>query len=170
VPFSHKHHVADDGIDCRFCHAGAETGARAGLPPTHTCMTCHSQLWNGADVLAPVRASLAKDRPIHWRRVARLPDYAQFNHSVHVTRGIACVECHGRIDRMPLTARAKPFEMRFCLECHRDPAAHIGPPDQVTRMAPRGWDVAEQRRYGEAAVRVHHIDPVRLANCETCHR
>ncbi len=170
VPFSHKHHVADEGIDCRFCHAGAERGARAGLPPTHTCMTCHSQLWTGAAVLAPVRQSLATGRPIGWRRVAELPDYVHFDHSIHVARGVACLECHGAIDRMPLTWRAKPFEMRFCLECHRDPAPHLGPPEQVTRTTSLGWSAQARRRYGEGVMRAHRIDPARLQDCGICHR
>src|SRR2546423_14635770 len=105
VPFSHKHHVSDDGIDCRYCHTGVETSAFAGLPPTETCMTCHSQIWRDAPVLAPVRASWTTGRPLHWQRVYDLPDYAYFDHSIHVQKGVACVSCHGRVDRMPLIAK-----------------------------------------------------------------
>lgn len=170
VPFSHKHHVVDDGIDCRYCHTLVEKGPRAGLPPTHTCMTCHSQLWTDAAVLTPVRRSFATGRPIRWQRVAQLPDYVQFDHSIHIDRGVACVECHGRIDQMPLTLRAKPFEMQFCLDCHRDPAPHLRPRELVTRMEPLGWSAKEQRAYGEQAMRRHHIDPKLLDNCGLCHR
>lgn len=133
-------------------------------------MTCHSQLWTGADALEPVRKSLASGKPLVWHRVAQLPDYVYFNHSIHVARGVACIECHGRVDKMPLMQRAKPFEMRFCLECHRDPAPHLGPPDQVTRMQPLGWSEAEKRAYGERVMRAHRIDPGKLDNCEICHR
>ncbi|BBC72769.1 cytochrome c [Altererythrobacter sp. B11] len=170
VPFSHKHHVADDGIDCRYCHTGVETSPNAGLPPTHTCMTCHSQLWTDAGVLAPVRHSYASGEPIRWQRVAQLPDYVYFDHSIHVNRGVACVECHGRIDRMPLTSRAEPFQMQFCLECHRDPAGRLRPPDQVTRMEPLGWTEAEARRFGEGVIAAHHINTKTLDNCGICHR
>jgi hypothetical protein len=170
VPFSHKHHVSDDGIDCRYCHTGVEQSANAGLPPTHTCMTCHSQLWTGAGVLAPVRQSLAKGIPIRWHRVAQLPDYVYFDHSIHIDRGVACVECHGRIDQMPLTWRAKPFQMKFCLDCHRDPAPHLRPRGLVTRMEPLGWSEEKKRAFGEKVMRAHAIDPDTLDNCGICHR
>lgn len=170
VPFSHKHHVAGLGIDCRFCHTTVETSAHAGFPSTHVCMTCHSQIWTGSPILAPVRQSLANGAPLTWNRVAKLPDFVFFNHSIHVNRGVACVECHGRIDQMPLLARAHPFEMRFCLACHRDPARRLGPTDQVTRMAPLAWDEAAHRRFALAAARRFHLDPTRLDKCDICHR
>ena len=170
VPFSHKHHVADDGIDCRYCHTGVETSADAGLPPTHTCMTCHSQLWNDAAMLAPVRKSLESGQPIRWNRVAQVPDYVYFDHSIHVARGVGCVECHGRVDEMPLTMRAKAFQMQFCLDCHRDPATRLRPPELETRMAPLRWSEAQKRRFGEGVMHKHHIDPKLLDNCEVCHR
>ncbi|MBE7204467.1 MAG: cytochrome c3 family protein, partial [Parafilimonas terrae] len=110
VPFSHAHHVGGLGIDCRYCHLTVETSAHAGLPPTHVCMTCHSQEWTRAPVLEPVRRSWATGQPLRWQRVAKLPDYVYFNHSIHVARGVPCTTCHGRVDRMPLMARAKPFE------------------------------------------------------------
>jgi hypothetical protein len=170
VPFSHKHHVADDGIDCRYCHTGVETSADAGLPPTHTCMTCHSQLWTEAGVLAPVRKSMETGTPIRWNRVAQLPDFVYFDHSIHVARGVGCVECHGRVDEMPLTMRAKPFQMQFCLDCHRDPATRLRPPELETQMAPLGWSEARKRTFGEAVMKKHHIDPKVLDNCGVCHR
>ena len=170
VPFSHKHHVGDDGIDCRYCHTGVETSANAGLPPTYTCMTCHSQLWTGAAVLKPVRDSLANGTPIRWNRVAQVPDYVYFNHSIHISRGVGCVECHGRVDTMPLMARAHPFEMQFCIDCHRDPAPHLRPAALVTRMEPLDWSEARKRAYGERVMVAHRIDPAKLQNCEICHR
>lgn len=170
VPFSHKHHVGELGIDCRYCHAGAETGADAGLPPTQVCMTCHSQIWTGAPMLAPVRRSLAENRPLRWHRVAQLPDYVYFDHSIHVKRGVACVECHGRVDTMALTYRAKALQMQFCLDCHRDPAPRLRPPEQVTRMDWSDWHDQAAARYGKAALDRFHIVPARLDNCGLCHR
>jgi hypothetical protein len=158
VPFSHKHHVADDGLDCRFCHTSVEQGPRAGLPSTQVCMTCHSQIWTGAEVLAPVRQSFASGRPIHWMRVAQVPDFVFFNHSIHVKRGVACSECHGRIDTMPLTWRAKPFQMQWCLDCHRDPAPHLRPQEEITSMT---WEPS-------ALVTVAAAHP--RTECTTCHR
>ena len=169
VPFSHKHHFSDDGIDCRYCHSTVETGANAGFPSTHVCMTCHSQIWTNADVLAPVRQSLAENRPIDWRRVARVPDYVYFRHDIHIAKGIACVECHGRIDRMPLTYRAKAFEMKFCLDCHRDPEPHLRPRDQVTNF---DWKPPpDHAALGRKLMSLYHIkSPAELTSCGTCHR
>ncbi len=170
VPFSHKHHVSDDGIDCRYCHTGVETGADAGLPPTHTCMTCHSQIWTDAPALAPVRESYATGKPLKWFRVAQVPDYVYFDHHVHVQNGVACVECHGRVDKMPLTWRAKSFHMQFCLDCHKNPAKALRPPSMVTRMDWSGVDKKWLAEYGKEAAAHKHLDPNRLTNCETCHR
>jgi len=170
VPFSHTHHVAGLGLDCRFCHATVETSAHAGFPSTHVCMTCHSQIWTGAEMLAPVRQSLASGEPLQWNRVAKLPDYVYFNHSIHIARGVACVECHGRVDTMPLLARAHPFEMRFCLDCHRNPAERLGSKNEVTRMSPLGWNEATHRRFALAAAQRYHLDPNRLDKCDICHR
>ncbi len=172
VPFSHQHHVGGLGLDCRYCHSGVETGVKAGLPATHICMTCHSQLWTTADVLAPVRESLAADKPIAWHRVARLPDYVYFNHSIHLKRGVPCVTCHGRVDRMPLMARAKPFQMQWCLDCHRNPAPHLRPPEQVTRMDWSVWDSDPQKHklYGQLMVKAYGITPSKLDDCNICHR
>ena len=171
VPFSHKHHVGDLGIDCRYCHTTVETEANAGFPPTHTCMTCHSQIWTQAPVLAPVRDSLATGEPIAWSRVSALPDYVYFDHSIHISRGVPCVTCHGRIDRQPLTAQVHPFQMRFCLDCHRNPGPRLRPPDQVTRMDWSGWEADPANRgYGALAMRHFGIDPKALVNCGRCHR
>ncbi len=172
VPFSHAHHVGGLGIDCRYCHTTVEVSAQASLPPTHVCMTCHSQLWTGAPMLAPIRQSLADDKPIAWRRVARLPDYVYFNHSIHISRGVPCAACHGRVDRMPLMTRAEPFHMSFCLDCHRDPGPHLRPVDQVTRMDWTDWDNHPERHeaFGRQAMQHFHIEPAKLVNCSICHR
>jgi len=169
VPFSHKHHAGELGIDCRFCHAGVERGAQAGLPATYVCMTCHSQLWTGAPMLAPVRESLASGQPLVWRRVSALPQYVYFNHQIHIARGVPCVECHGRMDEMPLAYRAQALQMRFCLSCHRDPAPHLRPPAEVTRMDWSGWEAAHPF-YGAAALKAYHIQPAKLTDCSLCHR
>ena len=170
VPFSHAHHVGGLGIDCRYCHLTVETSAQAGLPPTHVCMTCHSQEWTRAPVLAPVRASWATGRPLQWNRVAKLPDYVYFNHAIHVARGVGCVTCHGRVDEMPLMARARPFEMRFCTNCHRNPLPQLRPASRVTDPGPVGWTVDEQRRFAQAQARRFHLDGQRLVQCDICHR
>lgn len=169
VPFSHEHHVAGLGLDCRYCHTNVEDSAHAGFPPTHTCMTCHSQLYTDAAELAPVRESMANNLPIRWNRVSALPDYVYFNHSIHIDRGIACVECHGRVDRMPITFRAKPFQMEFCLGCHRDPAPHLRPPNMTTVMDWGDWQ-EKHPEYGAKAMAAHNIEPEKLVSCTTCHR
>ena len=171
VPFSHKHHAGELGIDCRYCHADVERGRYAGLPASHVCMTCHSQLWTGAPMLAPVRESFSEDKPIAWKRVSALPGYVYFDHHIHIARGVPCVECHGRVDRMPLTYRAEPFRMSWCLDCHRDPAPHLRPPDQVTRMDWSGWGRSDaDKAYGAAAMKAFDIHPATLVACDVCHR
>jgi hypothetical protein len=168
VPFSHRHHAGELGIDCRHCHTSVADSPRAGLPPTHTCMTCHSQIWTAAPMLAPVRASLAANRSLDWQRVALLPDYVYFRHDVHIAKGVGCVECHGAVDRMALTYRAKPLTMRFCLDCHRDPAAHLRPRDQVTNMAWRPPN--DGGAQGRALLSEYGIRAGQLAHCTVCHR
>jgi hypothetical protein len=169
VPFSHKHHAGELGLDCRYCHQQVETQATAGIPPTHTCMTCHSQIWTQADMLAPVRDSLDKNTPIHWIRVNRLPDYVYFNHSIHIDKGIGCSSCHGAVDQMQLTARANAFEMGFCLNCHRNPQKFVRPPQEVWNME---WSPpSDQATIGAALVRQNHIrGPAELSDCSICHR
>src|SRR3989440_9740166 len=134
VPFSHQHHVGGLGIDCRYCHESVEESAFAGLPPTQTCMSCHSQVWTDAPVLAPVRQSLASGQPLRWNRVNQLPDFVFFNHGIHVQKGIGCSTCHGRVDQMPLTWKAESLYMRWCLDCHEAPEKHLRPRDQIFNM------------------------------------
>jgi len=172
VPFSHQHHVAGLGLDCRYCHTSVEISEHAGLPPTHICMSCHSQIWTGADVLAPVRESLALGKPLVWQRVSRLPDYVYFNHSVHVTKGVPCLTCHGRVDQMPLTKAAHPFHMAWCLDCHRHPEKSLRPPQQVTRMEWSGWTASATDRTSLAKnlADLAKTAPGELTQCNTCHR
>jgi len=134
IPFSHKHHVGDDGLDCRYCHTTVEKAAFAGLPSTGICLSCHSQLYREQPLLQALHESAATGRPIPWRRVHRLPDFVYFDHSVHLAKGVACVECHGRVDQMPLTWRVSPLQMQWCLGCHSNPAPHLRPPSQVFSM------------------------------------
>ena len=121
IQFSHKHHVGDDGIDCRYCHTAVESSATAGVPPTKTCMNCHSVLFNNVGYLEPVRESFRTGKSIEWTRVHDLPDFAHFNHSIHVAKGVGCTTCHGQVDRMPLMWREKSLQMEWCLDCHRQP-------------------------------------------------
>jgi len=167
VPFSHRHHVSGLGLDCRFCHTAVAEGPRAGLPPTYTCMTCHSQIWTGAPMLAPVRQSLAESRSLAWHRVARLPEYVYFRHDVHIAKGVGCVTCHGRVDRMPLTYQAKPLTMEFCLDCHRNPAPHLRPHDRITDMS---WQPQDADRLGAELVRQNGIRLGEITYCYVCHR
>jgi hypothetical protein len=146
VPFSHQHHVQGVGVDCRYCHTSVEFSATAGVPPTKTCMTCHSQVWKDAAILQPVRDSFREDKSVEWLRIHDLPDYVYFNHSVHVKKGVGCEECHGRVDKMPIMMRANTLNMEWCLECHRDPTPHLRPRDSITEM---GWKArweADQRK------------------------
>lgn len=169
VPFSHDHHVAALGIDCRYCHTSVETSPVAGIPSTATCMNCHSQIWADSPMLEPVRSSLREGRPIPWTRVHDLPDYVYFDHSIHVAKGVACVTCHGRVDRMPLLWQEAPLQMEWCLACHRDPAQFIRPREEVFSM---GWTAPEDHRVlGARLVAEYGIDgPERLTSCSTCHR
>src|SRR5438270_3391971 len=166
VPFSHKHHVGDDGIDCRYCHTSVETSSFAGIPPTDTCMTCHSQIWANAEILEPVRASFQSGKSLRWTRVHDLPDFVYFNHSIHVSKGIGCSTCHGRVDQMPLTFKVNTLYMQWCVECHRDPAKYVRPRDQVFNMAYQA--PANQMELGRRLVAEYKVQS--LTDCVTCHR
>jgi len=168
VPFSHEHHVGRLGLDCRYCHTGVEQAAFAGLPPTRTCMTCHSQIWTTAAMLEPVRESLAQNQPIRWVRVNRVPDYVYFDHSIHVAKGVGCTTCHGPIGRMPLTYRGEPLTMGWCLTCHRHPESFVRPRDEIFNP---DWQVpADQQRIGADLVRQYMIKTSGLTDCSRCHR
>jgi hypothetical protein len=136
VEFDHRHHVTDDGIDCRYCHLQVEKGAMAGIPPTEVCMNCHAQIWSRSERLEPVRRSWETGEPIPWRRVHRLADFVYFDHSVHVNGGVGCPSCHGRVDRMARVYAVAPLTMGWCLDCHRDPGPHLQPPRDDVPPAP----------------------------------
>ncbi len=166
VPFSHKHHVQGLGLDCRFCHSSAEETAFAGIPPTKTCMGCHSLVWKDAPMLAPVRASFQSDRPIEWIRVHDLPDFAYFDHSIHLKKGIGCTTCHGQVDEMPLTWRTESLNMDWCLACHRDPAAFVRPRERVFDVDWEPGSLSTEERARLAGE--YHLES--LTNCSVCHR
>ena len=168
VPFSHEHHAGGLGIDCRYCHSTVEKAAFAGMPATETCMTCHSQLWTDAPMLAPVRQSLASGKPIQWQRVHDLPDFVYFNHSIHVNKGIGCSSCHGRVDQMPLTWQANTLYMKWCLDCHKEPQKFIRPRSEVFNMAWAG--VSDQKERGRNLVGNYHLRSGQLTDCSICHR
>lgn len=166
VPFSHEHHVGGLGIDCRYCHVSVERNSFAGMPSTHTCMTCHSQLWTEAELLAPVRQSLERNEPIRWNRVHSLPDYVYFNHSIHITKGVGCVSCHGRLDEMPLVAKAETLYMRWCLDCHIHPEPALRTREQVFNLASQAPTEAE----GIARAKASGVKTAHLTDCSACHR
>lgn len=169
VQFSHQHHVGGIGIDCRYCHATVEIAASAGIPPTKTCINCHSQIWSDSPYLEPVRASFREDRPLRWVRVHDLPDFVYFNHSIHVAKGVGCETCHGRVDRMPLMLQTASLQMEWCLDCHRRPERYVRPRSEVFTM---GYVPAEsQAVLGPRLVQEHGIDVTgRLTDCSICHR
>jgi hypothetical protein len=167
VPFSHKHHVNDVGLDCRFCHAGVETQAFAGVPPISTCMTCHSQLFTDAAMLQPVMNAWRSGDSLRWNRVNQLPDFVYFNHSIHIDKGVPCEACHGRVDQMPLTRRVAPLSMQWCLDCHRAPQNYLRPREHVVDM---GWRAPNQQQLGLELIREYRIDTARLTDCSVCHR
>ena len=168
VPFSHDHHSGGLGISCQYCHTSVETSSNAGMPATHTCMTCHSQIWATSPMLEPVRESYRTGDPLEWNRVYDLPDFVYFNHSIHVNKGIGCTSCHGQVDQMPLMQKAQPLFMEWCLSCHREPEKFIRPRDQVFNM---DWTPpANQISQGEQLIKDYHVDKAKLTNCSICHR
>jgi hypothetical protein len=181
VPFSHKHHVAGLGIDCRYCHTTVERTAFAGMPATETCMSCHSMIWTNAPMLEPVRQSWATGKSLEWNRVHDLPGFVYFNHSIHVNKGIGCTECHGQVDQMPLMHQENTLYMEWCLDCHRNPEKKVRPRDKVFDMnykhpnclvdAGHGEHkkpCESQEEMGKRLVAEYKIQ--KLTDCYTCHR
>jgi formamidopyrimidine-DNA glycosylase len=166
VPFSHQHHVGGLGIDCRYCHTSVEKSSFAGIPPTKTCMNCHSQIWTGAPLLEPVRESFRTGKSLVWTRVNDLPDFVYFDHSIHVSKGVGCTTCHGPIAEMPLTWRAGTLYMQWCLECHREPEKYVRPKSEV--FNPYYEPPKNQIELGRRLVKEYKIQS--LQNCSTCHR
>jgi Cytochrome c7 and related cytochrome c len=182
VPFSHQHHVTGLGIDCRYCHTSVETSSFAGIPPTKTCMNCHSQIWTNAALLEPVRASFRSGESLQWTRVNELPDFVFFNHSIHVTKGVGCNTCHGPVDTMPLMYQQESLQMEWCLGCHRHPQENLRPRDQVFNMRYQpptsanpvvvdGASYTDQDDLGKALIKKYNVRSVKdITTCSTCHR
>jgi len=193
VPFSHQHHVTGLGIDCRYCHTSVETSSFAGIPPTKTCMNCHSQIWTNAQLLEPVRASYRSGESLQWTRVNQLPDFVYFNHSIHINKGVGCNTCHGPVDQMPLMYQQESLQMEWCLGCHRDPGKNLRPREQVFNMryqppstghpvAVDGKNFLDQDSLGAYLAMIYKVrtgtlmtsDGQRsvsdITSCSTCHR
>src|ERR1700751_4482249 len=183
VPFRHHHHNAGDGIDCRYCHTSVDRSSFAGIPPTKTCMNCHSQIWTNAPMLEPVRASYRSGQSLQWTRVNQLPDFVFFNHSIHINKGVGCNTCHGPIDQMPLMYQYASLQMEWCLDCHRAPEKYLRPRSEVFNMryqqptadAPvqdeQGQNHTDQISLGKALVEQHKLRSVKdITSCDTCHR
>ncbi len=166
VQFSHKHHVSDDGIDCRYCHTSVEQSSFAGIPSTKICMSCHTQIWAESPILEPVRESFRTGKSLEWTRVNNLPGFVYFDHSIHVHKGVGCTTCHGRVDQMPLMWREHTLYMEWCLECHRNPERFVRPRDQVFNM---DWQPpSDQIALGQKLVQDYKIES--LTSCSVCHR
>ena len=166
VPFSHKHHVGELGLDCRYCHSSVEVSSSAGMPATETCMTCHSQIWTNSSMLEPVRASYSSSKPISWTRVNAVPDFVYFNHSIHVAKGVGCTTCHGPIAEMNITWRGQTLYMRWCLECHNAPEKYLRPRSEVFNAFYQ--PPSDQLALGRRLVKEYKVQ--NLTNCTTCHR
>ncbi len=168
IPFSHKHHVNDEGLSCAYCHTSVDKSSFAGIPPTYTCMTCHSQIWTTSPMLQPVRDSYQTQKPLEWIRVHDLPDFVYFNHSIHINKGIGCETCHGRVDQMPLMRRQNTLFMAWCIDCHRAPEKYIRPRSEVFNMTyeyPKN-----QEAFGKKLVKEYNVQVNRITDCSTCHR
>ncbi len=167
VPFSHQHHVAGLGIDCRYCHATVEASAFAGMPTTQTCMNCHARIWTDAPVLEPIRRSWSTGEPVRWNRVHDLPDFAYFDHSIHLARGVGCSTCHGRIDQMSLARKESTLFMSWCLDCHRNPEPHLRPSGELFNMA---WKPSRAEGPHDPNAEPDDIATAALTDCSICHR
>ncbi len=166
VPFSHKHHVGELGLDCRYCHSSVEVSSSAGMPATETCMTCHSQIWTNSTMLEPVRASYSSSKPISWTRVNAVPDFVYFNHSIHVAKGVGCTTCHGPVAEMNITWRGQTLYMRWCLECHNAPEKYLRPRSEVFNAFYQ--PPSDQLALGRRLMKEYKVQ--KLTNCTTCHR
>jgi Cytochrome c7 and related cytochrome c len=169
LQFSHAHHVGGEGIDCRYCHTSVEESAFANIPPTKTCMNCHSQLWTNAPILEPIRASFRDNTNLSWIRVNDLPDFVYFNHQIHVRQGVGCATCHGAVDRMPLMYQAESLLMEWCLNCHRAPEKFLRPREEVFNMAYEA--PANQIELGTRLKKEYNVAGIEhLTSCSVCHR
>ena len=166
VPYSHALHVGELGLDCRYCHVSVESSPVANIPPTQTCMNCHKIVARDAETLAPVRESFASGRPLRWVRVHNLPDYAYFSHAAHVRAGVGCRSCHGSIHQMEVVTQVEPLSMSWCLDCHRNPAPHLRPTDEVTNM--EWFPPRDHAEFAQRAIQEKQLSPP--VDCTGCHR
>ncbi|MGZ3770693.1 MAG: cytochrome c3 family protein [Bdellovibrio sp.] len=167
IAFSHQHHVQGAGLDCRYCHTSVEKSSSAGFPDTGTCYGCHSQIWNKAPILEPVRKSAKENKPLQWFRVHRIPDYVFFDHSIHISKGIGCVSCHGAISTMKVVVQKRSFLMRDCLGCHQNPEKFVRPVSQIFN---ENWTAQDQNTLGKELIKKYHINAPPKTNCNACHR
>jgi len=168
IPFSHARHVGHNGIDCRYCHTSVEKSSFAGIPPTETCMTCHSQILTNAAMFKPLQESWKTGKPLKWARIYDLPAFVYFDHSIHVAKGVGCTTCHGEIDKMTLTYKANTLHMQWCLECHKAPEKYLRPADQVFSVT---WEAPkDQLEVGRSLVEKNNVHKDQLTNCSICHR
>jgi hypothetical protein len=168
VPFSHAQHVQEVGLDCRYCHSDVDKSYHSNVPSSQTCMNCHTQIKPNSPLLAPVRESYEKGTPVPWVWIHTTPDFAYFNHSIHVNRGVSCVECHGKVNEMDTVTHMQPLSMGFCLECHRDPAAKLRDPKDVFNLDSKR--LVDQGREADAAKFVHDWKVMPPQSCSGCHR
>jgi len=166
IQFSHAHHVGGMGLDCRYCHTSVEESSFANIPPTKTCMNCHSQIHSGSPYLEPVRSSYANDVSIEWVKVHDLPDFVYFDHSIHVNKGVGCTTCHGPIDKMAYVWQEKSLLMEWCLDCHRQPEKYLRPRSEVYSVAWRS--PSNQLELGRKLAAEYKVEP--QVTCSTCHR
>ena len=169
IEFDHRHHSGDEQIDCRYCHFSVEKSPSAGIPSTTVCMSCHAQVWNKSPYLALVRQAYFTDQPIPWVRVHNLPDFVYFNHAIHVSKGVGCVTCHGRVDTMAAIEQYQPLTMQWCLDCHRNPKPNLRPQEFITSMT---WqpaaDPAEATKLADTLAEQYDVHS--RTSCSTCHR
>lgn len=168
VPFSHKQHVGGLGLDCRYCHTFVESANTASIPPTSTCMGCHTEVASAAPSLDLVRQSAETETPLEWVRVHNLADYVYFNHAIHIKQGVGCETCHGRVDQMPVVMKVQTLQMSWCLDCHRNPENYLRPRDAVFTM---GWEAPiDQATLGQQLITEHNVGIDHLTDCSVCHR
>jgi menaquinone reductase, multiheme cytochrome c subunit len=166
VPYSHKLHAGNLGMDCYYCHSTVTKSSYAAIPATEICMNCHHKVKTQSSLLQPIRDSYATGKPMEWVKVHKLPDYVYFNHQSHVTAGVSCVSCHGRIDQMIEVKQVQPLSMAWCLDCHRNPAPNVRPPELVTKL---DWQPdRDPAEIGRELIAQKHINPP--TNCSGCHR
>ena len=165
IDYSHKFHVGTLGLDCRYCHSFVEESHEANIPSTSVCMNCHSNIRKESEDLSLLKESYEEETPIEWVKVHMLPDYAYFDHSVHVNAGVGCVSCHGRVDQMEVVSQTEPLSMSWCLDCHRNPDKHLRPVSEVTNMA---WDLPSDENWIKEFKNIHSISPPQ--DCSACHR